>query len=353
MGGFVFLFALVVLIVLATCILIVRQTKRQKHIVIIELIIIIASVVGFLLFLVGMSLNSEPYYKAIDPIDSGYEPLAQKHILTAVTIAILGMSSTIMIWKRKKELPPLLLALCIFFMHLFSVFLIFIIIQTSKSGAYFMWIGPLTFIIASILLSISLAQKEAKISKEKYYKNKTLSFLNDKLSRSSNYGFWLTIVLLPILLILVLILTLFGQDYDSIVKVFTETSTWTFSQKTHPPYLDHKGHYLCTVAACGSPKIVKPKRLGTRNGNTIIVNRQLMVANAFEEMIQEKFKKGHKIIRRLYDKYGYPLSKKINSELWSNITYVIMKPLEWIFLISLYLFCLHPEKRIKKQYELK
>ncbi|WP_431291834.1 DUF6688 family protein [Pedobacter sp. P26] len=50
------------------------------------------------------------------------------------------------------------------------------------------------------------------------------------------------------------------------------------------------------------------------------------------------------------DQYGYNLSKKINNERLSNITYLLMKPLESVFLICLYLFTQKPEYRIRKQY---
>ena len=123
-----------------------------------------------------------------------------------------------------------------------------------------------------------------------------------------------------------------------------------FSQKEHPPILDHQGHYLCTVAAKGSPNVVKPLRLGTRGRHTIIVNRQLQVANAFEEWVKDVSPYAHRIIRRNYDQYGYNLSVKINSAGRSNITYMAMKPLEWFFVVCLYLFCPNPEQKIRKQY---
>lgn len=78
-------------------------------------------------------------------------------------------------------------------------------------------------------------------------------------------------------LIITLILVLFGQETNSIIKTFTDTVTWTLSQQVHPPVLNHRGYYLCTVAASGHPKIIKPIRMGQRNGRQIIVNRQLLI----------------------------------------------------------------------------
>lgn len=67
-------------------------------------------------------------------------------------------------------------------------------------------------------------------------------------------------------------------------------------------------------------------------------------------MLQDFSPKIHGIVRSNYDKYGYNLSKNINSELGSNLTYILMKPLELIFLISLYLLETKPEQKISNKY---
>ena len=147
-----------------------------------------------------------------------------------------------------------------------------------------------------------------------------------------------------------IILILFGQGAAGPVKMFTMTADWTFSQQIPPPPHEHTGHYLCTVAAGGHKKLVKPLRFGNRRGSKIIVNRQLMVANAFEELVAEKAPALHKKIRRFYDSHGYPLSKIITSPLRADIVYLLMKPLEWSFAFTLYLFSTNPEERISRQY---
>lgn len=116
---------------------------------------------------------------------------------------------------------------------------------------------------------------------------------------------------IPLFLIVIIFLTLFGQQPDSAIKMFTETAEWTLSQKIPPPRLDYDGHYLCTVAACGDKRVVKPLRAGKRKNRLIVVNRQLLVANAFEELISEKAPKLHKPIRKAYDKFGLPISRYI------------------------------------------
>ena len=146
------------------------------------------------------------------------------------------------------------------------------------------------------------------------------------------------------------ILVLFGQRPDEAIKAFLETSDWTLSTKISPPSVTYDAHYLCTVSLRGHKNIVKPIRMGIRRGEKIVVNRQLCIANAFEDLIQERTPKFHHFIRHIYDKYGYPLSKHINNAIEADITYFIMKPLEWVFLIVLYLFDEKPENRIATQY---
>lgn len=81
-----------------------------------------------------------------------------------------------------------------------------------------------------------------------------------------------------------------------------------------------------------------------------MVNRQLLIANAFEELIQESTPRLHKFIRNAYDRYGYPLSKNITTPASSNLVYRLMKPLEYLFLAVLYFCCSKPEEKINKQY---
>ena len=104
------------------------------------------------------------------------------------------------------------------------------------------------------------------------------------------------------------------------------------------------------MAAGGHQKIVKPIRMGVRHGHPVIVNRQLCVANAFEQVLEEKTPHFHKAVRAFYDRYGFPIAKMIRKSWVADLVYILMKPLEWVFLIILYLTDVHPENRIAVQY---
>lgn len=171
---------------------------------------------------------------------------------------------------------------------------------------------------------------------ENQYKNKLLYYTYNLLLKTRNWIGLAIALMPPILTISMLILILFGQQPDSIIKAFTETSDWVLSRKISPPPVEMDGHYLCTVSLKVHEKLVKPLRYGIRRNNKIIVNRQLLIANAFEQLIQEKVPRTHKVIRYIYDKYGYPLSRNINNAWSADLVYLIMKPFEWLFLIVLY-----------------
>ena len=159
---------------------------------------------------------------------------------------------------------------------------------------------------------------------------------------------------LPVIILLTTLLLIFGQKPDSMIRVFTDTyyhglSQWDYKCEN----VSCGGHYLCSVAANGHNQIVRPQRLGIRNGAYIICNRQLLISNAFEELIQEKLPFIHKITRKHYNKIGNFVRRYyhfFNNKLVSDAVYFLMKPLEWFFLVTLYTFDKKPENRIAIQY---
>jgi len=162
------------------------------------------------------------------------------------------------------------------------------------------------------------------------------------------------ILCLPIIIILTGILLLVGQKPDSLIRAFTDTYKHGFSQWDFKcDNVTCGGHYLCSVAANGHAKIVKPQRRGIRNGHNIICNRQLLISNAFEELLQDRFPFFHKLIRQQYNKVGSFIHHYygiFNNKLIADFVYILMKPLEWFFLFTLYTFDRNPENRIAKQY---
>ena len=164
----------------------------------------------------------------------------------------------------------------------------------------------------------------------------------------------LTVLCAPIIAIATAILMLFGQKADAVVRAFTDTYSHGLSQWDYMcENVVCGGHYLCSVAANGHKEIVKPIRLGERNGGIIVCNRQLLLSNAFEEVLEIKTPKLHSFIRRNYNKVGNKIHKHYHvfeNKYLSDVIYILMKPLELVFWLVLYTTERNPENCIARQY---
>lgn len=164
----------------------------------------------------------------------------------------------------------------------------------------------------------------------------------------------LLVLCVPVLALLAGVLLLFGQRPDSFIRAFTDTYRHGLSQLDHEcAGVECGGHYLCTVGARGHSALVRPQRLGVRGGAIIICNRQLLVANAFEELVQQRWPRLHRVIRAQYDRVGDRVERHYHllDRKWiSDLIHLLMKPLEWCFLVALYTFDRKPERRIAVQY---
>jgi hypothetical protein len=79
---------------------------------------------------------------------------------------------------------------------------------------------PLIHFLFSMALVMQLMRAEARMSTERKYRNKLLTYLDSKLATSSRRGLWTPRISLPFFTRVMLILVLFGQGFDSAVKVF-------------------------------------------------------------------------------------------------------------------------------------
>lgn len=256
---------------------------------------------------------------------------------------------------RKLISTPVLEIIINSFLLIGIVLNIFIAIQTKDT---ILAIGGNLSIILLAILVLAKNQKafiEQSQELENSPKSKLESFAWQILKLQPIVKFPIIFILcLPILVIITAILLLVGQKPDSIVRAFTDTYKHGFSQWDYKcDNVQCGGHYLCSVAANGHTKIVRPQRGGIRNGHNIICNRQLLISNAFEDLIQDRLPFLHKLIRRQYNKVGNFIHRYydiFNNKFVSDFIYILMKPLEWFFLLTLYTFDRKPENRIAKQY---
>ena len=281
-----------------------------------------------------------------------HSPIFLKSLPTVLIILFLSFAGYFYCrFINLQKQPPLVTVLGITSMYLGIAISIIWCIQVWKKSIL-LTILPINYIIIILKTIRYLIYEQSKNIECEVNPNSIIKFsnLNKLLIKSSNWPWLAAIAILPLLGIITIILILFGQKPDSIIKAWTETANWTFSQKTPPQNIYFDQHYLCTVAAGGHRKVVKPLREGKRHGHKVLVNRQLCIANAFEQVLEENLPKFHRFIRSIYDKYGYPIATKIKSPYTADIIYFLMKPLEWCFLIVLYLVDVKPENRIAIQY---
>lgn len=331
----------------------------------------VAFAIGILYsFLLYSMLSPRPWEEAIwiyGDIFMLHEVISSAHVLTFLTFAAVGFLSYILLKCRKKEWPPLLQVLLISGLYVGILLNLLVLIQFARHippvelllgeeiEDDFLAIGllclvPFNFLLRAVDLLIRIIRSRGELEEEKTFSAPWLQKCNNLLQDSRKWALYAVFLLLPLLVVLILLLLLFGQQPDSVIKAFTETSDWTLSTKISPPPIEADAHYLCTVAMQGDEKLVKPLRYGIRRGKRIVVNRQLCVANAFEQLLEERTPSFHRHLRHFYDTYGYPLSLHLQTPFRADVTYLLMKPLEWVFLLVLYLIDVKPEDRIARQY---
>lgn len=293
-----------------------------------------------------------------------HEPFSKEHFVSIMLFALWGFFSYFILKFRRKKLPPLREVFWLAGVYagcgLSVVWIFQLVMGASPEGmdagegdgflAVCLCIVPVIFLIHAVHLMVRLVKEKAGKQAEINYENPVLQRMNLWLLKGANLFLAAVIGLLPVLGILVMLLNLFGQQPDGIILAFTKTSDWILSGESAPPPVYYDTHYLCTVSLRGHAGLVRPIRYGLRRGEKIVVNRQLCVANAFEQLLMEKSPRFHKKVRSFYDTYGYPVSRHITSPWSADIVYLIMKPLEWIFAAVLYFFDEKPENRIGSQY---
>lgn len=283
------------------------------------------------------------------PIYSG----AWLTVLVIFLLSILGM--LFLELTNATQIPPLLNVLAISSTYLggiYSVIWTYHIWTENDGFSVYLLLLPLNcfFIVARIVIQKMTEYIPNQDNNSKLDKVPALGACNKLLKDVSVWPVMAIILMIPLIGIMIGILILFGQEPDAMIKAFLETSDYNLSQKIGPQNIYEDQHYLCTVAAGGHGKIVKPLRKGYRHGHEVIVNRQLCIANAFEQILEEKTPVFHRGVRKFYDTYGFPIAKLIKKRWIADIIYFIMKPLEWIFLIVLYICDINPENRISCQY---
>lgn len=297
-----------------------------------------------------------------------HAPINPDYMLTfAVMCVMFAIGYLVWAFTSSQKRPPLLTVLCFSAMYvgviesiLFTIHIIGMNYTYENCVKNYCFTSELLYtlliplnmllILVRVLLHSVITHETDPDRSSKVESNAFLSACNRILNNAKYWPLLALLFMIPLLGILTMILALFGQAPDAAIKAFSETANYTFSTKIPPQNVFYDEHYLCTVAAGGHRRVVKPIRMGRRHGHDVVVNRQLMVANAFEQILEEKTPTFHKHVRGFYDRYGFPIARLIKSKYVADIIWFIMKPLEWFFLFVIYLVDEYPEDRIARQY---
>ena len=283
-----------------------------------------------------------------------HTPIYTGSALTILVIACVALTGFLILKvSDASKTPPLVTVLAMAAVYLGGALLVIFTWQVYADWMdLYLVLVPLNYFLITARL-ILVKMDEYREDPERSSKIDSVPFLgavNRLLKEAKHWPAAALLLMWPLLGILILILLLFGQAPDAVIKAFTETSDFRLSTQIAPPNVMVDGHYLCTVAAGGDKRIVHPIRRGIRHGHEVTVNRQLCVANAFEQILEERTPELHRRVRHFYDTYGFPIARMIRKRWIADLVYLLMKPLEWFFVIVLYLTEVHPEDRIALQY---
>ena len=184
------------------------------------------------------------------------EPLinSQKHTLiwsgaypTFFTLAALTLLALIIYsYRDANSLSPLANVFCI--SGILGGVVLLLVFDNQLQVASFHTFFLLIYSIHLLWIRIKEWQEDRT---EISYENRLLQWLHQLLNKSRNWPWLAVLVALPTLALVVLVLMLFGQQPDYMIKAWTNTADWAFSQKIPPQNLIIDEHYLCTVAAGG------------------------------------------------------------------------------------------------------
>ena len=272
-------------------------------------------------------------------------------------VSLIGILGAALLSARDvNKTPPLVSVLCMAAMYLFLALQLLWCLQMmnhmENMAPCLVLPMNLFFIAVSIIRQKIREWNETEAhARPDFGKNRWIRAMNRRLMRAEKWPLWAFVFALPLLGLMLLLLILFGQEPDALIKAWTNTTDWALSRQTGPQNIYFDEHYLCTAAAGGHRRIVKPLRMGVRHGHRVVVNRQLMIANAFENVLEERTPAAHRRIRSFYDRYGFPVADLIRkNRIACDLVYLAMKPAEWFFLLVLYLVDANPENRIAVQY---
>lgn len=365
-GAGLLLLALVALPVWNLVVLLQRHPRSRETV---EILTVVGTVVFGGPALVLLSVGAPPWHEPLvlygTALDGMHEAFARGSVALLLVPAAVAVAGYVVLRTGSVlDRPPLLVVLALAAVHVGALLALAVLVQVvaapEQTGTMGLYTGVVSWAALNVLLLqarvvrdvVQVCAERAADRTGPAPEGRSLRARCERLLRRTARLPQLGLVAaLPLLVVVCTVMVLLGQSPEAPVRAFTDTADWAFSRQVPPPPVDGgDAHYLCTVAAAGSPALVRPLRVGERRGRPVLVNRQLCVANAFEDLLAERAPRVHRVVRGAYDRWGYPLSRHVATQRSADVTYRLMKPLEWAFVVVLYVGDRDPERRIDRQY---
>lgn len=157
-----------------------------------------------------------------------HTPIAGEYRFSFFFLFFIAMVCIVLLSVITKRKPPLFAAMLIAGVYMGNVLDILLVIQLLKNMDNFFTVMMLVFPMNYMLMSVRLIRREIK-AQTGYLSNSAeksgfMGWLNKLLTKSLGWYLISFVAMIPLLAVMLLILVLFGQRPDSIVKAFTETA---------------------------------------------------------------------------------------------------------------------------------
>ncbi len=113
--------------------------------------------------------------------------------------------------------------------------------------------------------------------------------------------------------------------------------SWFWSLKMYQDLPDKAPDncFVATAASHGHASLVGPFFETEHRGQRLRANQQLITLWQFEKRWQQRFPNGHRSFRRFYNYFGRNVASQIRSPWLADVTFLALKPVEWLAKICL------------------
>lgn len=109
-------------------------------------------------------------------------------------------------------------------------------------------------------------------------------------------------------------------------------ASWLWSRHLYDSLPDKApdGCFIVTSAGHGHAEFVGPHFEVEHNGRRRLANQQLLTFWQFENLWRAQFPHSHAQFRKIYNRVGPMIARRISSPCLADLTFIALKPMEWL-----------------------